>query len=89
MRYYFISYVWNSCYGSSTFKNTVTTTNPIQFLQEIAGWDAGNHVLISWQEITKEQYDNFKKIDFKRNLQKEKEKIIQKTKPSKKWYKIF
>lgn len=73
-KYYFVSYSIQLSYGALN-RNTVTNQHPLK-----DGTFFGSRDLISWQEITKEEYDSFweqRKIeDAKEAARIEKDRII-------------
>ena len=71
-KYYFISYLWSDL--SNNFYCEAIDIHPMEWFERVnrSVWPPAKYKLISWNEITKEQFDSakhgFGDYDAKRNI---------------------
>ena len=64
-KYYWLSYVRMVSFGE-IFMETTSTDHPFKYISENNERYKENNVLTNWKEITKEEYDLYTKIFYKK-----------------------
>ncbi len=65
-KYYWLVYSYNNAGGSKTHSEAAIYNHPFEYMNNIRGLDGRNVsiniTLINWKEISKKEYDLFKKL---------------------------
>lgn len=66
-KYYFVSSMYRWTYAASRMQfepqASVTAMHPFKYIEDLNKVENSETVLVAWQEITKQEYDLFKKLD--------------------------